>query len=196
MRLDDKEEKKDIKKRLDEIEKMTKITQKTMLLNELSKISLNLQYERKHLSSVYDDSNYYGLKDLEYTFGDLDDCYKPLLAGKFAGGNYQLYTCRGDRDRNMPIDTYLDKVIPYLRMLIHKKVTDQKMQLDIRINLMHITDANKRITFYMKTDNIICLPGDNTDDILEQLIASFYEKYRPVNNAEQVAAMSMKVLTD
>lgn len=65
MRLDDKEQKKDIKKRLDEIDKMTGITrsQKARLLNELSEISLNLQYKRKHLSSVYDDSNYHGLKD-------------------------------------------------------------------------------------------------------------------------------------
>lgn len=61
----------------------------------------------------------------------------------------------------MPIDTYLDKVIPYLRILIdEKKVTDQKIQLDIGINLTHVTDLTKpRITFYIKTANILCLPS-------------------------------------
>ena len=65
----------------------------------------------------------------------------------------------------MTIDTYLDKVIPYLRILIDKKkITDQKIQLDIGTNLRHITE-DKRITFYVKTVNIMCLPSDNTDDI-------------------------------
>ena len=65
----------------------------------------------------------------------------------------------------MTIDTYLDKVIPYLRILIdNKKITDQKIQLDIGTNLRHITE-DKRITFYVKTVNIMCLPSDNTDDI-------------------------------
>ena len=65
----------------------------------------------------------------------------------------------------MTIDTYLDKVIPYLRILTDKKkITDQKIQLDIGTNLRHITE-DKRITFYVKTVNIMCLPSDNTDDI-------------------------------
>ena len=65
----------------------------------------------------------------------------------------------------MTTDTYLDKVIPYLRILIDKKkITDQKIQLDIGTNLRHITE-DKRITFYVKTVNIMCLPSDNTDDI-------------------------------
>ena len=78
----------------------------------------------------------------------------------------------------MTIDTYPDKVIPYLRILINeKKITDQKIQLDIGINLRHIIEDN-RITFYVKTANIMCLPSHNTDDILEQLISSFYNQYK------------------
>ena len=42
---------------------------------------------------------------------------------------------------------YLDKVRPYLITLINeKKISDQKIQLDIAINLRHIT-KNDRITF-------------------------------------------------
>ena len=163
----DKEYKDEIRETLNKIDKKTRITHtdKTKLLNQLSKISLDLHYKRKHLDSAYDDSNYYGLKDLEYIFGDLDDYYKPILAKESSDGNYQLYTCRADRDRDMTIDTYLDKVIPYLRILIDKKkITDQKIQLDIGTNLRHITE-DKRITFYVKTVNIMCLPSDNTDDI-------------------------------
>ena len=78
----------------------------------------------------------------------------------------------------MTIDTYLDKVISYLRILINeKKITDQKIQLDIGISRRDITE-DKRITFYVRTANIMCLPSDNTDDILEQLISSFYNNTR------------------
>ena len=130
-----------IRKRLNEIDRKTSINraEKTKLLNELSKILLDLEYQRKHIGSAYDSSDYYGLKDLEYTFGDLDDYYKPILAASF-NDNQQMYTCRDDKDRDMNIDIYLDKVRPYLIDLIdEKKLSDQNIQLDIAINLSHIT---------------------------------------------------------
>ena len=62
-----------------------------------------------------------------------------------------MFTCRGDKNRDMDIDMYLDKVRPYLITLINeKKISDQKIQLDIAINLRHIT-KNDRITFYVKS---------------------------------------------
>ena len=130
-----------IRKRLNEIDRKTSINraEKTKSLNELSKIILDLKYQRKHIGSAYDSSDYYGLKDLEYTFGDLDDYYKPILAASF-NDNQQMYTCRDDKDRDMNIDMYLDKVRPYLIDLIdEKKLSDQNIQLDIAINLRHIT---------------------------------------------------------
>ena len=168
----DKSNKYKIKKRLDEIDRMTNInrSEKTRLLNELSKILSDLEYKRKYISSAYDSSDYYELKDLEYTFGDLDDYYKPMLAKESFNGSYQMYTFRGDKDRDMNISMYLDKVKPYLVALIdEKKLSHQKIQLDIAINLRPIT-KNDRITFYVKSKNIVCLPSDNSEDILEHLI--------------------------
>ena len=172
----DKSSKYKIKKRLDEIDRMTNInrSEKTRLLNGLSKILLDLEYKRKYISSAYDSSDYY---DLEYTFGDLDDYYKPMLAKESFNGSYQMYTFRGDKDRDMNISMYLDKVKPYLIALIdEKKLSDQKIQLDIAINLRHIT-KNDRITFYVKSKNILCLPSDNSEDILEHLINSLLKYY-------------------
>ena len=119
----DKSDKNEIRKKLNEIDRLTSITstQKTKLLNELSKIKLNLEYKRKHFNFDYGSSDYYGLKDLEYTFGDLDDYYKPILAKESFNGNYQMCTCRGDKDRNMDVSMYLDKVRPNLRALTMKR---------------------------------------------------------------------------
>ena len=110
---------------------------------------------KKYISSDYDSPDYYGLKDLEYTFGDLDDYYNSRLAKESFNGNYQMYTCRGHKDRDMNIDIYLDKIRPYLIALIDKKkISHQKIQLDMAINLRHITKSD-RITFYVKSKNII-----------------------------------------
>ena len=138
----DKADKDKIRKRLDEIDRKTSISraEKTRLLNELTRILLDLKYKRKHIGSAYNSTDYCGLKDLEYTFGDLDDYYKPILAKESFNGNYQMYTCRGNKNRHMDIHMYLDKVRPYLTTLINeKKISDEKIQLDIAINLRHIT---------------------------------------------------------
>ena len=138
----DKADKDKIRKRLDEIDRKTSISraEKTRLLNELTRILLDLKYKRKHIGSAYNSTDYCGLKDLEYTFGDLDDYYKPILAKESFNDNYQMYTCRGNKNRHMDIHMYLDKVRPYLTTLINeKKISDEKIQLDIAINLRHIT---------------------------------------------------------
>ena len=156
-----------IRKRLYEIEKKTKInrTEKTKLLNELSEISTDLKFKRKNIPSDYRDNNYANIEDTEYMFGDLDHYFKPILTQRLFNDSYQRYYCRGDPTRQMSIDTYLDKIIPYIKLLINeKKMTEQKIQLDIAINLIHIIDK-KRITHFTKSENINCLPSSNTDDI-------------------------------
>ena len=88
-----------------------------------------------------------------------------------------MYTCRGDKNRDENISMYLDKVRSFLIALIdEKKVSDQKIQLDIAINLRHIT-KNDRITFYVKSKNIVYLSLDHSEDILEQLINSLLKYY-------------------
>ena len=126
----------------------------------------------------YRNDNYASLQDIEYMLGDLDNYYKPILVQGLFNDSYQRYNCRGDPTRQMPIDTYLDKVIPFIRILINeKKTTEQKIQLDIGINLVHITDG-KRMRFYTKSENIKCLPSSNTEDLLNELLASLYEKFK------------------
>ena len=175
-----KEELNQIRKELYVIEKSTKAnrSEKTKLLNRLHKISTSLVFKKKNMINEYRDDNYANIQDIEYMFNDLDDYYKPILAQGLFNDNYQRYYCRGDQTRQMSIDEYKDKVIPYLKILIdQKKIDEQKIQLDMGINPVHITD-NKRITFYTKSENIKCLPLSNTDDILNKLLTSFYRNYQ------------------
>ena len=97
-------------------------------INEyLDSISNDIQYKRKAQYIAHDDDDYYGLKDLEYMYGDLDDYCKPILAGQSFNGNHEWYVCRGTKERDEYLDTYIDHVTRYLRQLIkEKQINDQK----------------------------------------------------------------------
>ena len=91
-----------------------------------------------------------------------------------------MFTCRSNKERNMSIKEYLEKIKPYLIALIdEEKTTSHKIQLDIAINLVHLSKSD-RITFYVKSKSIVCLPSDNSKDILNQvtntLLKYFEEK--------------------
>ena len=135
----------DIRKRLYDIEKITKIdrSEKNKLLKELNSISSDLKFEQKKMINDYRDDNYANIDDIEYVFGDIDSYYQPVLASSLFNSSYQRYHFRGDPNRNMSVTTYFDKIIPYLRTLIDKnKIFEQKIQLDIGINMVY-TYLNK-----------------------------------------------------
>ena len=121
--------------------------------------------------------NYANINDIEYIFGDIDDYYTPVLTSSLFDGGYQRFHFRGDKLHNMSVKPYLDKIIPYLRMLIDEnKVHEQKIQLDIGFNMTHISDE-RRIKHFSHSDNVNCRPSSDTNQILEQLTSSLYEKY-------------------
>ena len=170
----------DIRKRLYDIEKLTKInrSEKNKLLKELNSISTNLKLKRKNMISDYRDNNYANIDDIEYVFGDIDSYYQPILTSSLFNNFYQRYHFGGDPNRNMSVITYFDKIIPYLRALIDEnKLFEQKIQLDIGINKVHIYEQ-KGIIHFSRSDNVICLPSTDTNDILNKLLTSLYKKYQ------------------
>ena len=92
-------------------------------------------------------------------------------------GGYQRYHFRGDKLRNMSVNSYLDKIIPYLSMLIDEnKAYEQNIQLDLGFNMVYISDS-RRITHFSRSDNIICMSSSNTNKIMDKLLTSFQEKF-------------------
>ena len=127
--------------------------------------------------SDYRDENYANINDIEYILGNIDDYYRPVLTSSLFDGGYRRYHFRGDKLRNMSVKSYLDKIIPYLRMLIDEnKVYEQKIQLDLGFNMVDISD-NRRITHSSRSDNVIYRPSSNTNEIIEELLISLHKKF-------------------
>ena len=128
--------------------------------------------------SDYRDGNYANIEDIEYIFGDIDNCYAPILTSSLFDKGYQRYHFRGDKKRNMPVKSYINKIFPYLRVLIDEnKAYEQKIQIDIGFNMIHISN-NRRITHFSRSDNEICRPSSNTNKLLRQSLTSLYERYQ------------------
>ena len=150
----------DIRKTLYDLEKVTEInrSEKNKLLKELNSISSDLKFEQKKMINDYRDDNYANIDDIEYVFGDIDSYYQTVLTSSLFNNGYERYHFRGDPNRKMSVITYFDKIIPYLRALIDEnKLFEQEIQLDIGINMVHISEQ-KRITHFSRSDNVICLP--------------------------------------
>ena len=92
---------------------------KKILIDELKNIYNSFGYIKDH--SAFDSSGYYGLKDLEYMFNDIENYDYSILTKQSFNGNYQMYTCRGDKDNTMSIYDYISKITLYLLDLIVRK---------------------------------------------------------------------------
>ena len=114
-----KKERNSIRKRLFDIQKMTKIniSLKNKLLKELNSISSDLTLARKNIISDYRDEHYTNIDDIEYIFGHIDYYYTPMLTSSLFNKSCQRYHFRGNKMRNMSVKSYFDKIIPYLRVL-------------------------------------------------------------------------------
>ena len=50
-------------------------------------------------------------------------------------------------------------------LIDEKRSSNQKIQIDIVVNLIHLTKKD-RITFYVKSKNVVCYPSSDSNDIL------------------------------
>ena len=92
-----------------------------------------------------DDFDYYGIRDIESLFSDADDYYKPILVKTAfkedkedtSGYNmgYKLYESRGDKDKTLSAEKYLDRIKPYLRYLINDHKTTESRDWKIQLNM-------------------------------------------------------------
>lgn len=42
-----------------------------------------------------------GINDIEFSYSNPNDYYRPMLAKHVFDGNYEFYTCRGDKNKEL-----------------------------------------------------------------------------------------------
>ena len=55
------------------------------------------------------------IRDIRAIFKQVDDYYKPTRVGNFWNNSYIEYGSSGDRNKNLSVKEYFDKIKPYLR---------------------------------------------------------------------------------
>ena len=130
--------------------------------------------------------NLKGISDLELLREEIDenDYYKPILVKSFHKEGYKEYESRGDKNKSLSIEEYLNKIIPYLKELInnHKAIEngsrEWKIQLNANIENVSLDDGMDIRTFYIWSKNEETRLGNETDDIVESLINYFLNNYQ------------------
>ena len=111
-----------------------------ILLKNIGKYFKKLNKDVKKLNK-YQDNITYGL---DYLFNE-EDYYKPTEVKSAFDGNYVLYESRGDRDANLALYNYFDKIKPHLKDMIddYKSKGEWKIQITMRIIFISFIDKNE-----------------------------------------------------
>ena len=86
------------------------------------------------------------IRDIKTLFRQ-EDYYKPVRAGNFWDNNYIEYESNGERNKNLSIKEYLEKIKHCLKDNSSCKLSPpkmwQKIQLTIAVNFIHSKDKDK-----------------------------------------------------
>ena len=150
--------------------------------NYLIELANTLDKNQEYKHSNYNDLDYFGIRDIQNLFINIDDSdyYKPILAKSSFNNNYAYYKIRGDKHKNLPIDNCLYMIIPELAEFINKKKSNNelKIQISMGVNFMHTTDRDKNRTFHVKSDNVEIRLDNDTSNITNELIETFLSNYQ------------------
>ena len=108
-----------------------------------------------------------------------EDYYKPIKTKDAFNDNYIEYESRGDKDKNLSLEDYLNIIRPYLRDMIdnHKTHSEWKIQLIMQINFICFLDTDELRIMYTKSNNTTIMNGTEKNDIINELFKSFLRRY-------------------
>ena len=148
---------KEIKKNLHQIENKESL----LASKKTKKYLLNLEEKLSRLRKYYDydDPEYEGIKDVKDLF-DLpmdEDYYKPIIVNGAFSNNYIQYESRGNKDKILTVDEYLDIIRPYVRDMISDYKTQSEWKIQLTMEIIFISskpDSDETHTMRTKSGNI------------------------------------------
>ena len=156
----------------------SKIKKNREKLNEIEKglKSEKEQDRRQHTEELKVFKNY-----LEESREEIKkNCYRPKRTKDAFNDNYIEYESKGDKNKNLSPEDYLDIIKPFLRDMInnHKTHGEWKIQLIMQINFISSLDTKEFRIMHSKSDNVKIMTGIETDDIINELFESFLKRYQ------------------
>ena len=158
-----KNDRKKIKNELYEIENKKNLTveEKEKIDDNLLELVNKLNKKEKYRYHDRDDLDYHGMRGIENLFDNIDDedYYKAILAKSSFNESYKYYESRGDTDKKLSIEQYLDVIKPYLSDLINKNKAietssnEWKIQVNMHINYVSSNDTGEIHTIFVWSDN-------------------------------------------
>ena len=113
-----KNDREKIKKELYEIENKKNLSdeEKEKIYYNLVELVNKLNKKEKYRYHDRDDLDYHGIRDIENLFDadNNEDYYNPILVKSSFNESYKYYESRGDKDKNLSIEQYLDMIKPYV----------------------------------------------------------------------------------
>ena len=181
-------DRKKVRRKLYEIEKKENLSdkEKEKIYDDLVELVNTLNKKETYKYRDRDDLDYYGIRDIENLFdNDNDnDYYKPILVESSFKNNYKYYESRGDKDKKLSVKQYLYKIMSYFSDLIndHKAIrnnsNEQKIQINVNVNSVSSNDTGETCTIFVWSDNEEIRSGNETDDIVKELLNSFLNNYQ------------------
>ena len=135
----------------------------------------------KHQHHGNDGLDYKGMRQIENLFNEInEDYYRPIKTKGAFNDNYMEYESRGDKDKNLSIEDYLDIIKPFLRDMINNKKNHGgwEIQLTMQITFISSLDTGEFCIMNSKTDNVEFIMGIETDEIINELFKSFLKNIK------------------
>ena len=94
--------------------------------------------------------------------------------------NYIEYEDNDDRNKNLSVKEYLDKIKPYLTDVITnpQKSGTWKVQLTIEIKFLSSTDVDEERITHLKNNNKTFMTYANVNDVIDELLESLLPRYQ------------------
>ena len=112
--------------------------------------------------------------------------YKIIRTSNFWSNSYIEYESKGDRNKTLSVEKYLNKIKPYLKYITNnfKKSDTQKIKLRIASNFISSKDNDEERVMHSKSDNIEIMINDEADEVTKKLFKSLTKRYQ--NNLEKM----------
>ena len=120
------------------------------------------------------------IRDIMAHFEQEEDYYELKRVYNFWKNNYMGYESNSDKNRNLSLDEYLNKIETYPRdIIINLQNSDKwEIQLAIAINFISSKDTEEERVMHSNSDNMKFTSWDDANEVVDELSKSLRSKYQ------------------